>query len=110
MNEKKLKELCRRIYGFFDDFDNQDYTEEFPISNGLSYYKWMKAKKFDGKMQDEAADLLFDVRSVFFALGYAIGQSFDVTHPEARKDVETLKKVIKEKHLLPYLPREKKAA
>jgi hypothetical protein len=110
MNEKKLKKLCQRIYGFFDELTSQDYGGQFPISNGLDYYKWMKDAKFDPKMQDEAADLLFDVRSVFFAVGYVIGQSFEMTYPEARKDVEALKGVLREKQLLPYLPREKKAA
>jgi hypothetical protein len=70
----------------------------------------MEVKKFDPKMQDDAADILFDVRSVFFALGYVIGQSFEMTYPEARKDVEAFKKVMRERQLLPYVPRQKKAA
>jgi hypothetical protein len=108
MNEKKLKELCHRIYGFFDDLRGEDYGEQFPISNGLDYYKWMKDAKFDPALQDKAADILFDVRSVYFAFGYVMGQSFEITYPEARKDIEVIKKVIKEKALLPYFPRERK--
>ena len=110
MNEKKIKELCGRIFGFFDDLNNQYDETEFPFSNGFSYYEWMKAKKFDDKMQEEAADILYDVRKVFFAVGYVIGQSFEMGYPEAKKDVEALKKIIREKALLPYFPREKKAA
>ena len=110
MNEKKLKVLCHRIFNFFDDLCNENYGDQFPISNGLDYYKWMKDAKFDPDLQDKAADILFEVRSVYFAFGYVMGQSFEITYPEVRKDIETIKKVMRERQLLPYLPREKKAA
>jgi hypothetical protein len=55
----------------------------------------------------EADPVSIDVGIVF---GFLLGQMFDLTDPEMLKNVDALKKIIREKALLPYFPREKKAA
>ncbi len=71
-------------------------------------------KKSDLKYAHVVEDAFMDLveRSLpwaFFGLGYAVGQMLDLTDPDALKAVKTIQKEIREKGLLPYLPRERKA-
>lgn len=117
MKEKKFKEICQNIYYFFDSLNQEDgndkgvtYGKEFPLGNVFDFFKWLEKNEenFKGEMFDEITNILMDTRSIFFAVGYTIGQSFDLIYPDAQKDIEAIKKVIREKQLLPYLPREER--
>lgn len=44
---------------------------------------------------------------IAFAIGFCLGQLFDLTDPDIQAHVEAIKGVIREKGLLPYLPRER---
>ena len=118
MEKKEFKKMCMDIYDTFDSFNDVDggepiYGKLMPLSHAFDYYEWLEAKPhlkdLEGKMHDEVSDVLYDVRSIFFALGYVIGQTFDLTYPDAQRDIDAIKQVIREKALLPYLPRKKKA-
>jgi hypothetical protein len=50
-------------------------------------------------------EVLWTSSKIGFAIGYVIGQGLDSTDPKIQEDIRAIKKVIKEKQLLPYLPR-----
>lgn len=62
----------------------------------------------DEKWEDINFEATYTPPKIAFALGYVIGQMIDITDPDIQKDIEAIKKAIKDKQLLPYLPREKK--
>ncbi len=48
---------------------------------------------------------------IAFAIGFCMGQSIgEVTDSDVQADIEAIKKVIREKQLIPFFPRERKAA
>lgn len=61
-------------------------------------------------MEDTLDEFEVGMVSVAFSFGYLFGQMFDVPDPKIQKDLEAVKILMKEKKLLTYLPRERKAA
>ena len=111
MEEKELKERCERLFGAFNALnEGPGYTDELPLCDYIDYFEMLKSKGITGETQDRAREVMFEVRGTAFALGFVIGQKFELTHPDAQEDVEAIYREIKEHGLLPYLPREKKAA
>lgn len=112
--DKELKKRCERISHFFDTLAREGtygtLGEEFPISNFVSAYPELKAIGINERLQDTIAELFTDLGAIAFALGFVIGSRYEVTYPEAKEDIEAIEKVIREKGLLPYVPREKVAA
>jgi hypothetical protein len=51
--------------------------------------------------------LINSYSAIYFTAGYIVGQNFDVTDPEAVKEIEFLKKKLRT--VIPIWPREKKA-
>lgn len=60
--------------------------------------------------EDIRQEAVYTPPQVAFATGFVLGQMIEVTHPDMQDNIEAIKKVIREKQLLPYLPRERKAA
>ena len=114
MKEKKLRERCKKIFSFFDHLNRESgYGKDIPIRNLIfpdEFYDELEPLIADGTAFDEAMDLLWPRTDIAFALGFIIGKEFDITYPGAQADLDYIREVIKEKVLLPYLPREKKAA
>jgi hypothetical protein len=68
--------------------------------------KWNKElTERDRQIFEESVALIYRIP---FAFGYVIGQMFDIPSPEVQKEIDKIKKILKRKALLPYLPREKK--
>lgn len=44
---------------------------------------------------------------ISLAVGFVLGQLFEVTDPEIQAEVERIKKGLREERILPYLPRER---
>jgi len=44
------------------------------------------------------------------AVGFVLGQDYDITIPEVQKCLKAIKKVMKQKHAIPLMVRERKAA
>lgn len=114
MERKELFEICHKIAGFFDYLnENTEYGEEFPMTNLVNseeYYERLYSIIGHNEMADEVNGVMWEVKDIAFALGYVIGQKVEMTDPNAQADIEAIYKEIKEHRLLPYLPREKKAA
>ena len=111
----KLLEVSKRIAGLFDRLNEDiDYSGEYyPIAGVTTrdeYYERLRSLMGEGKSCDDINRIVMDVRDIAFAVGFVIGQIVEATYPKVQEDIETVKKIIKEKQLLPYLPREKKAA
>jgi hypothetical protein len=58
--------------------------------------------------EDIHNEALYTSPQIAFATGFVLGQMIEVTDPKMQDNIEAIKKVIREKQLLPYLPREKK--
>lgn len=108
-NEEKGKEIyqkygedlishCEEILGQFDN-EYEHPIGEFFLS--LSRY-------YDFEDGDDALNLAIVIYKIAFAFGYAIGQFAEPTNPKLLESIETIKEVIRERELLPYLPRERK--
>ena len=107
--EKELKEKCDNLFDFFAYMNQESpYGEESPLSNFIDYYPDLDAIGLDEIIKEKVSEVLFKVRSISFGIGYVMGQCFDITYPDAQEDIEAIKRVIKEKQLLPYLPRERR--
>jgi hypothetical protein len=120
MKKKELKECFERVFMFFDDLNGGNCTPyetgnlgDFPIASFIDASEKVCSllpKEVTTEVEDRALKVAYDVRDMAFGIGFVIGQQFDLTYPGAKKDIETIKKVIRDEGLLPYLPREKKAA
>jgi hypothetical protein len=58
--------------------------------------------------EDIRQEAVYTPPQVAFATGFVLGQMIEVTDPNMQDNIEAIKKVIREKQLLPYLPRGKK--
>jgi len=73
--------------------------------------KYKNLDCFDSEWWEEIHDeALYTPHKIAFAIGFVLGQGIEVTDPDMQKKIETIKRVIKKKQLLLYLPRERKAA
>jgi len=111
MKTEELRERCSRFFSFFDlmkDINNSPYegVEDFPISHFV--YEWGHIYD-DTEDEDHEMENFQAGQNIAFVLGFIIGHEFDVTYPEAQADIEAIKQEIREKGLLPYLPRERRA-
>ncbi len=79
--------------------------------NGIIESCYKASDRGEGsELEDMLCDLESTIFNVGFAFGYAIGQTLDTPYPEIRKDIEAMQKILKREKLLPYLPRERKPA
>ena len=129
MKTKKLKKACQNIFYLFDTMEEYGVSPDIPltqffaeISTKTKEYRFIK--KIVEKVQDRLprngekkwaidifdGDIWADLTHTSFGIGFVLGQMFDPTSPSLQKDIETIKKVLKKNVVLPYLPKERKAA
>jgi hypothetical protein len=116
MKRKELLKRCAILTDAFDGLENvydngKKDTHKFvnlcDEVSGFSKKMESIAPKLAANFTDYYSEFM-DALKVAFGFGYTLGQSFDSPYPEIQKAIESIKGVIKEKALLPYLPREKK--
>ncbi len=106
--DKELVQKCNRILNFFDTLARESrHKEEFPITNFIDVYQEFDSLDIDEHLKDDLADIFSDLRGVAFALGFVVGQNYEITYPEANDDIDAIEKMIRERALLPYVIREK---
>jgi len=133
MNAKKFKEHCENIFGTFESLMHDGRPDLRESCNDKTIHgflltsverndrfiadileKYCAEHDLNAGKSTEVEEALTDIEenliTMAFAFGYVIGQTFDVGYPEIQKEIETVKSFLKEKALLPYFPREKKAA
>jgi hypothetical protein len=114
MEKKEFKKRCFRIFRDFDVLNDEGiYLHDFVFGPLKKEVDYLNKRIIEGQQWEKQgkrySDLIFSLLpDMFFSLGYIMGQLFDPISPQTKKDIEALKKVIKEKSLLPYLPRERK--
>jgi hypothetical protein len=123
MEAKRLKEKCEMIYDFFDTPNDclnvrpccfTEFFEEVFNSNK----EWKDIKLICETELNDAPNDIDKIRTVFyesnkiaFAFGYVVGRLLDPGDKKILLDAEeAIKKVIREKQLLLYIPRAKRAA
>ena len=122
MKRKKSKnpvlQSCENILAVFDGLENRfshGYAEERGTNDLLDY--WQEVAKYQKTLlPDDANDeqfdnimgILFDLTSLAFGFGYVVGQKMDLPYPSVQGDIDKIMGTIREKHLLPYLPRERR--
>lgn len=110
----KLVNDCSMIFGLFDP-NGQGAIEDFPLGNFLcEATKWDEFIKRICREKDEDLREFLDYRlqnvtfDVAFGVGFVLGGMFDISNHGVRKNIDAIKKVIKERPVLPYLPKGKK--
>jgi hypothetical protein len=119
MKKNELREYYERIFEFFDclnDCNNSPYETgdlgDCPISifiDPAGKISSALGKKITNEIEEKMIDVGNDITSMAFGVGFVMGQLCELTYPGAKIDIKAFKKVIRDKGLLPYLPREKKA-
>ncbi len=117
MDTEKIITACKSVLQGFDGLTDEGECESERNPNKMRFGFWSKLSGFDDLtdgMEEETFDKWVDVIGTYAALafstGYALGQMFDLTGKEILDDLNTVKEMIREKGLLPYFPRERKAA
>lgn len=100
MNKQQILKICDEIYEEFNGVENA--TGSF--NNG--HLNSLVERFIPFPDNDEQTRLWFDHTYIAFSIGYAIGQLFDLPS----ENVEKLKRILREEKVLPYFPRERKAA
>jgi len=113
---KKNCEIHSNCVSIFELFDPPDANgiPDFPVSTFLSEatvfdqfierIKKEKDKDLRELLEFRLQNIAFDIA---FGFGFVFGHMFDIPNAKVQKNIEAIKKVIKERKLLPYLPREK---
>ena len=124
MEKEDFKERCSNLFDFFDGGEIEDPETELKDIRLFSFLRNLKRDTYEAlstylqeknqKIGDTWARDLFeefwaDLVECSFAVGFAFGNLIEPTDPAILNDLDFIKKAIREKQLLPYLPREKKA-
>lgn len=116
MDTEEIKEISIRIFNAFDDITNlcSRIPEAEANDNDCCLLPFFNEivpipeDKIPGDLYDCLYDYRIDLIENAFTLGYVLSLMVESSYPSIKKDVETIKKVIRDKQLLPYLPRERK--
>ena len=109
----QMVEDCTGIFELFDPPEPEGYPN-YPLQSFLSevtnfdgFIKRIKGENgdFQETLEFRLEEIVFDVA---FGVGFVMGQMFDIPSPRVRKNIDAIKTVIKEREILPYVPRGKK--
>lgn len=90
-----------RMYDFFDQFlESRNKISDFLIDQ--------EYRVGNEHIVDYFQHFQSDLRASSFAIGFVMGNMFDLIRPEVQEKIHLIKKMIREKQLLPYLPKERK--
>jgi hypothetical protein len=117
MDSEKIITSCKSVLQAVDGLTDQGEFNSGREPNKMNHEFWMELSGFNQmtkRMKDDTfskwVDIMGKHAALAFATGYALGQMFDLFDKEILDDLNTVKQAIREKALLPYFPREKKAA
>jgi hypothetical protein len=117
MDSEKILTSCESVLQAFDGLTDEGEFHSGRDPNKMNHTFWNDLSGFNELtkgMKDDTFDKWINVMgkhaALAFASGYAVGQMFDLFDKEILDDLDTVKKAIRDKQLLPYFPRERKAA
>lgn len=120
MDEKELKKISSDILFLFDSVDERipygddqgsalsSFIYEMAEAEYVLHLTQNKKLRYDFEAAEKVDDVMSDLTAIAFTFGFAIGQMFETPLPDAQNDIDAIKKVIREKALLPYLPRKER--
>ena len=117
MDSEKIVTSCKSVLQAFDGLTDEGEFNSSREPNKMNHQFWMDLSGFNEmtkRMKNDTfgkwVDIMGKHAALAFATGYALGQMFDLFDKEILDDLDTVKQAIREKALLPYLLRERKAA
>lgn len=116
MEAEEIKKISSRIFNAFDDTANMSSLIPEARTEGCCLLPFIEEiiPFPENRIPPKLYDFLFDFRTELienaFTLGYVLGLMIESSYPSIQKDVEDIKKLIREKALLPYLPKERREA
>jgi hypothetical protein len=111
MDMEKIKEISVRVFNGFDDITNLCSRIPEADSNGCCLLPFLNEivpvpeDKIPNDLYDFFYDYRIDLIENAFTLGYVLGLMIESSYPSIQKDVEVFKGILREKAVLPYLPR-----
>ena len=114
MDTQEIKEISVRIFSAFDDIANMSSRIPEASGDGCCLLPFLNEiiPIPEDKIPNDLYDFFYDYRTDLienaFTLGYVLGLMVESSYPSIQKDVEAIKKVLREKALLPYVPRERR--
>jgi hypothetical protein len=105
--DQKFFDACNSILEMFDWLINRESEDKDDrISSFIDDYFPIES---EGENEKENFDRWHGLIAISFGLGFAIGQKVEVpSHLEG--ELKTIDETLKEEKILPYFPRERKAA
>jgi len=117
MDTEKVVASCQSILEEFDELSECAQFEPCREPHKMSNAFWSSLSGFDeltkgmeGESLWKWVEFRMKHEALAFATGFVLGQTVNLLDKDTLDKMETVKEVIKEKALLPYFPREKKAA
>jgi cytochrome c556 len=117
MDSEKILTSCKSVLQAFDGLTDEGEFDSSRNPGKMRDEFWDDLSGFDEMtkgMEDKTfnkwVDIMQNHAALAFTIGYALGQMFDLFDKEILDDLDTVKQAIRDKALLPYLPRERKAA
>lgn len=122
MEKEKIIEICNEIFNLFDPPSSArgSMDEELVLSNFLTWltqeeYNFVvdTLDKSDLKLEGQHVEDVFTfgiwipLAHTAFSLGFTLGSLIEVSDPSIQEKIETLRGVIKEAALVPFVPRAK---
>jgi hypothetical protein len=121
MEREKIINACAEIFSAFEEANTID--KELSL---ISFLTWITQEKFDFisgilnksdlKLEAEhVEDVLTDgvwmpLAQTAFGLGFTLGSLLEPVDPIIEEKVESIRKIIKEHGLVPFVPRQRRAA
>lgn len=109
MNREKFIDICGKVMGFFDYLnDDDDCSKAPPISRLIHDGDFPDDIRAIIDDDDGLYRMMFNIRDMAFVIGFVLGSEIEVTNLEVKADIEAVRNEIKDKQLLPYLPKERR--
>jgi hypothetical protein len=124
MKAKDFKERCSNLFDFFDGGEIEDTENGLTDIKLFNFFRHLLPDDFkafsaylergrEDKIGDEFVVDFFEtfwpeLVKYSFAVGFVFGNLIEPTDPAVLNGLDLIKKEIREKQLLPYLPRERK--
>ena len=115
MEKKQILEACKELFDFFDfcgdraDLNFGDFC--FEIADGEDFSE--KHGLGSDENEEGHSDLHYFSQietALAYSIGFVMGQTYEVTNEENKRNIETIRRMIEEEGLLPYVIKKQKAA
>ncbi len=112
METRVLKEKAELIFDYFDVPDNAPAGPFSELIEETFNDEWTRIEGIlqESGIDDEVIQLVSGTGKVSFAMGFVMGKILDPDGRAFQEAEKAIEKIIRERRLFPYLPRERKVA